>query len=87
MQTIYLDGRDYNDSADVHQALKLLLDLPDYYGGNADALYDCLSERREPVSLYIAHMGNASAADALSKAALVMEDLGGRVRKPDGEEA
>ena len=44
MQTIYLDAADLKDKAQVHQTLKLLLDLPDYYGMNADALADCLSD-------------------------------------------
>ena len=31
--------------------LKTLLCLPDYYGGNADALYDALDERGERIDL------------------------------------
>ena len=55
MQTIYLDGRAYPDGAAVHAALKLLLDLPAYYGANADALYDCLTDIREDtvIGLYL----------------------------------
>lgn len=79
MQTIYLDGRAYPDGAAVHAALKLLLDLPVYYGANADALYDCLSERREPVNLYIRAMGAGDTADTLRKVTRVVEDLGGNV--------
>ena len=45
MRTLYLDGRDYASAEALHQALKRLLALPGYYGGNADALHDCLSER------------------------------------------
>ena len=79
MQTIYLDGRDYPDARAVHGALKLLLDLPDYYGCNADALHDCLSERREPVRLFLRNGGEGEAAETLRKVCMVVEDLGGDV--------
>ena len=77
MQTIYLDGRELDSAAAVHAQLKLLLDLPDYYGGNADALHDCLSERVEPVNVCLAHAPAGEAADALRKVRMVVEDLGG----------
>ncbi len=51
MQTIMIDGSLYSSSRELHLALKRLLSLPDYYGLNADALNDCLSERAEPVNL------------------------------------
>ncbi len=77
METIYLDARDYRTAADVHGALKLLLDLPEYYGMNADALYDCLSERREPVHIAVRGEGPAEVADTLAKVRRVVEDLEG----------
>ena len=77
MQTIYLDARDYHTAADVHSALKLLLDLPDYYGMNADALYDCLSERRDPVRVAVRGEGAGEVADTLAKVRRVVEDLEG----------
>lgn len=45
MQTIMIDGTRYASSRELHIALKRMLSLPDYYGMNADALNDCLSER------------------------------------------
>ena len=78
-QTIYLNGKSYADGKAVHRALQQLLDLPEYYGMNADALYDCLSERKQPVSLYIAGMGEGDVAETLKKVRCVMEDLGGTV--------
>ena len=83
METIYLNGADYASGREVHEALKRLLDLPAWYGCNADALHDCLSERLEPIRLVIASWGEAGAADALRKAALVVEDLGGEAVRPD----
>lgn len=61
MHTIYVDGRSCGDAKAVHLLLKMLLDLPSYYGCNLDALNDCLSERR-PVRLYVAAWGNEAAA-------------------------
>ena len=37
-----IDGRQFSDGKAVHRMLKKLLCLPDYYGGNADALRDVL---------------------------------------------
>ena len=52
--TIFIDGNAYASKHELHQALKMLLDLPEHYGCNADALYDCLSERTgTPVNLCI----------------------------------
>ena len=81
METLYLRGSDYASSAALHAALKRLLNLPDYYGMNADALHDCLSERAEPVNLWIADPGEGETADALEKIARVVADLGGEVKE------
>ena len=29
---------------EIHEVLKRDLDFPDYYGGNTDALWDCLTD-------------------------------------------
>ena len=79
MTTLFIDASRYDTPRDLHAALKGMLALPDYYGMNADALYDCLSERREPVNLWIASTGDGDAARALSAVRTVVEDLGGSV--------
>ena len=81
METLYLQGSDYASSAALHAALKRLLSLPDYYGMNADALHDCLSERKEPVRLWIASPGEGEVARSLSAVRAVVEDLGGAVKE------
>lgn len=43
METIQLDGRKFTSKEIMHKILKNKLDLPDYYGENADALWDCLT--------------------------------------------
>lgn len=81
MQTIMLDGSCYASARDLHLALKRLLSLPDYYGLNADALNDCLSERRSPVNLWIAAPGEGEVADALKLVCTVVADNGGIVKE------
>ena len=79
MHTIFLSGGDYATARELHEALRRLLDLPDHYGHNADALHDCLSERRETVHLVVHDPGSEEVAAALRKCAAVISDLGGRV--------
>ncbi len=81
MTTLFLDGSRYPDSRALHKALRGLLSLPDYYGMNADALYDCLSERREPLRLWIVSSGEGEVARAVSAVSAVVKDLGGTVRE------
>ena len=79
MQTIMIDASRYSDSRELHTALKSMLALPEYYGMNADALHDCLAERREPVNLWIVSTGGDEVKRALSAVCSAVEDLGGIV--------
>lgn len=81
MQTIYLDASKYDSPRALHAAIKSLLSLPDYYGMNADALNDCLSERTEPVRLWIASRGEGEVAGALDLICRVVSDNGGSVKE------
>ncbi len=79
--TIFIDANQYASARELHLALKRMLDLPDYYGCNADALYDCLSERKDcTVKLRIFSGGEGETAEALNKCCRVVEDLDGDVR-------
>ena len=78
--TIFIDGSQYASAKELHLALKMLLSLPEHYGCNADALYDCLSERRNPVNLVVMHDGTGEVADAMRKVRRVVEDCGGDVK-------
>ena len=81
MQTILIDGSRYGTSKELHQSLQRMLDLPSWYGMNADALNDCLSERRETVHLWILSRGQDEVAEALGRVAMVIEDNGGTVQE------
>ncbi len=81
MQTIMIDGTRYASSLELHLALKRMLSLPDYYGMNADALNDCLSERIFPVNLWIFDPGTGEVAAALKTISMVISDNGGTVKE------
>ena len=78
--TIFVDGSQYASAKELHLALKMLLNLPEHYGCNADALHDCLSERRTPVNLVVLNDGAGEMADAMRKVKRVFEDCGGTVK-------
>ena len=44
---ILLDARSLREKTAAHRYLKEALGLPEYYGCNLDALYDCLTELDE----------------------------------------
>lgn len=81
MKTIMLDGSRYSTAKELHLALKRMLSLPDYYGLNADALNDCLSEYSEKVNLWIADPGSGETAEALRIVCIVIKDNGGEVKE------
>lgn len=81
MQTIMIDGSRYMTARELHLALKKMLSLPEWYGLNADALNDCLSERLSPVNLWILDSGTGEVAAALSVISAVISDNGGSVKE------
>lgn len=81
-QTIFIDADKYASAKELHLALKMMLNLPEHYGCNADALHDCLSERKETVNLVVLSAGEGETAAALRKCVRVIEDLDGEVKHP-----
>lgn len=41
---VQIDGKSVTSVTDFHEVVKRELQFPDYYGMNADALWDCLTE-------------------------------------------
>ena len=58
-----LDGSSVGSREALHQTLAAGLRLPDWYGGNLDALHDCLTDITEPTELVI--RGGAALETAL----------------------
>ena len=53
MKKIVLTFSGVTSKEEIHEYLKRKLDLPEYYGRNLDALYDCLTDLCEPVAVGI----------------------------------
>lgn len=53
--TVFIDGADIASRDALHDTLARQLSLPDWYGRNLDALYDCLSEYGEEAELRLLH--------------------------------
>lgn len=51
MKTVILDGNRIGSMEDVHALFAAQLGFPGWYGGTLDALYDCMTELCEPVSV------------------------------------
>ena len=58
MKIVVIDGRKMTDREAAHTYLKRKLDLPEYYGRNLDALFDCLCEMNnvQVVLTYVSEM-------------------------------
>ena len=55
MRIAILDGDAISTVEELHAALARELDLPKWYGGNLDALYDCLTDLDEETILRVVH--------------------------------
>ncbi len=53
MNIFILDGTRMTDRETAHSYLAHVLRLPDYYGNNLDALYDCLSEFSDDTTIIL----------------------------------
>lgn len=53
--TALIDGAVLETRAQLHDALAEQLSLPEYYGRNLDALFDCLTDFREEADIYLLH--------------------------------
>ena len=51
--TVELKGSVMTDRAAVHAHLQQQLQLPSYYGKNLDALFDLLTQRKEPTEIFV----------------------------------
>lgn len=68
---IVIDGNFFVDRKSTHAYISKRLSFPDYYGGNLDALHDCLTDMEEiTIVLYafdIAKQNLGSYADSIKR--------------------
>lgn len=69
MLHIILNGDKLETKGEMHEYLAKMLHLPDYYGHNLDALYDCLTDIGVETELVLL---NWDAFDHTKRAAQVM---------------
>ena len=55
MAEIVLDGLEIRSVEEVHDRFAQALALPEWYGRNLDALFDCLTDLGEPVTVRLLH--------------------------------
>ena len=55
MAEIVLDGLELRSLAEVHDRFAQALALPEWYGRNLDALFDCLTDLKAPVTVRLLH--------------------------------
>ena len=53
MMRVALDALRLQDKEEAHKYLRSSLNFPEYYGGNLDALHDCLTELDDAVIEFV----------------------------------
>lgn len=64
MNKVIVDCSGITDARQLHEALKEALRLPEWYGHNLDALYDCLTELCDETHLILLHWDRDAAYSA-----------------------
>ena len=68
MKSVILDAKKMAEKEKMHEYFAKKFDLPEYYGRNLDALFDCLCEINEPMLI---KLKNEDALEAGLKESLV----------------
>ena len=55
MKFAVIDGNAVTSMEEIHKILAQQLEFPEWYGGNLDALHDCLTDLREETDLSMVH--------------------------------
>ena len=68
MKIVILDAKKMLEKEKMHEYLAKKFDLPEYYGKNLDALFDCLCEINELTLIKLKH---ENALDSATKESLI----------------
>lgn len=74
METIFLNGAELTDRSKALELLGRVLDLPEWWGKNLDALYDCMTSLGYPLRLKLLNREAAEASDFGRRLLRVMDD-------------
>lgn len=73
MKSVILDAKKMVEKEKMHEYLAKKFDLPEYYGKNLDALFDCLCETNEPTLIKLKNEDALEAGLKESLAALFLD--------------
>ena len=68
MKSVIIDAKKMLEKENMHEYFAKKFDLPEYYGRNLDALFDCLCEINEPTLI---KLKNENALDSATKESLI----------------
>lgn len=77
METIRLDGARLQDREEAMEQLGRALALPEWWGRNLDALYDCLTDLGRPVRLELSRREEMAGTAFGRRLLRVLEDAAG----------
>ena len=69
MKKVVINGSEIASEQQLHKFIAENLELPEWYGGNFDALFDCLTDITDEVEIAIA--GSDDLIDKLGERALI----------------
>lgn len=70
MTKVVLNGREIASEQQLHQLLSKALNFPAWYGGNLDALFDCLTDVTDDAEISV--IGYDDLTDKLGECALLI---------------
>ncbi len=84
MKKVIIDTKTWKDRESAHESLKKELGFPEWYGMNADALYDLLTERDYSVTLCNTENARAAMGKEMDRILKVLRDAGALDKVFDG---
>ena len=79
MERVNLDGRRLRERQEAMELLGRALALPEWWGRNLDALYDCLTDLGRPVRLVLSHLEAMAETDFGRRLLRVMSDAAAEI--------
>lgn len=83
MKTLCVNGADIVSKEQLHEWIAAELQFPAWYGGNLDALYDCLTDYKDELELRISNVSDLkkTLGEDTRRLLRVLEDAAGENEK------